>query len=443
MTIPGLEQLEAMQQPIWPDPVVAKKAVSILESNVPLVSKSQTDELTKQIAKAQGGEAFLLQAGSCAESFDDGPDEVRRLLDTKLAMNMVLSYAAGVPVVKVARIAGQYAKPRSSDTETHGDVTLPSFRGDIVNGYKFSEESRRHDPLRMIDAYEHASKTISTLQELATGGYADIDRIHDWNVEFAKNSAQKDRYLGIVEEIGRAIRFMKSAGVNTETLQELHEAHIYTSHEGLLLDYETALTRETEDGLYATSAHMLWIGERTRQLDGAHVGYFAQIQNPREAKIGPSATPDQVLGLCDALNPDRLPGRLTLITRMGKDAIRGVLPAIVRSVKAEGHPVLWVSDPMHGNTVTADSGHKTRRFEDIVEEVNGFFDVCENEDVWPGGLHLEVTGHRVTECLGGSQPNEVLDLSKNYVSSCDPRLNGDQAIELAFRVAERLDIRHK
>lgn len=291
----------------------------------------------------------------------------------------------------------------------------------------------------MREAYDDTRSMLTWLSNLAIGGYADIERMHGWNIDFTKNSDQRERYKGITDGISHTLRFMKATGISAADLRELHEANVYTSHEGLVLDYETALTREADKGLYNTSAHMLWIGERTRGLEGAHVEYFSRIKNPIGVKIGPGATTQEVLALCEKLNPDRTPGRLTLIARMGKDTVRTALPPILQAVESEGHLVLWESDPMHAQTITSNCGHKTRNFDDVMSEVNGFFDVCEDNGVWPGGLHLELTGENVTECLGGSQPNEVVDLSKNYATSCDPRLNGEQGIELAFQVAERFE----
>jgi 3-deoxy-7-phosphoheptulonate synthase len=353
---------------------------------------------------------------------------------------VVLTYSSGVPTVKIGRIAGQFAKPRSSPTEQVGDVVLPSFRGHLVNDIAPTEAARVPDPQRLLQAYHQSSSTLNLLRAFTKGGYADLTQVHTWNQEFVASSAQGQRYEQVAHEIDRALRFMAACGVNTSTQPNLHEVDFFTSHEALVLGYEEALTRQ--DSLtghwYDCSAHMIWIGERTRQLDGAHVEFFAGVGNPIGVKLGPTTSPDEALALCERLNPDRVPGRLTFITRMGADKIETGLPPLLAAVRDAGHPVVWACDPMHGNTFTTEGGHKTRRFDDILAEIRGFFHAHHAEGTWPGGVHVELTGDDVTECLGGAEEILDTDLGSRYETMCDPRLNGRQSIDLAFAVAELL-----
>lgn len=406
----------------------------------PLVFAGESRELTESLAAVAEGKAFLLQAGDCAESFDTVADSIRDRLRVILQMAVVLTYFTGVPVVKIGRIAGQFAKPRSSDTETIDGVELPAFRGHIVNDVGFTAEERIADPQRLLTAYNRAAATLNLLRAFTKGGFASLSRVHQWNREFVAASPAGQRYEALASEIDRAVQFMSACGINSETLTDLRQVDFYTSHEALLLDYEEALTRQ--DSLtgdwYDCSAHMLWIGERTRQLDGAHVEFLRGVHNPLGCKIGPTATPEEVLALCEALNPDRQPGRLTLITRMGATKVVDLLPPLLKAVSESGHPVVWVCDPMHGNTFTADDGRKTRHFEDVLAEVSGFFAAHRYTGTHPGGVHLELTGDDVTECLGGGSDLVTADLADRYETMCDPRLNGSQSIDLAFRLGELL-----
>ena len=430
----------ALQQPQWPDGAAHEAVLEQLSSLPPLVFAGETRELTDRLADVAAGRAFLLQAGDCAESFDTSADSIRDRLRVILQMAVVLTYYTGVPVVKVGRIAGQFAKPRSSDTETIDGVELPSFRGHIVNDVGFTAEERAADPERLLTAYHRATATLNLLRAFTKGGFADLSRVHQWNREFVATSPAGQRYAAIAEEIERAVQFMSACGINSETLTDLRQVDFYTSHEALLLDYEEALTRRdslTGDWVDC-SAHMLWIGERTRQLDGAHVEFLRGVANPLGCKIGPTATEEDVIALCETLNPERIPGRLTLVTRMGATKVVDGLPPLLTAVKESGHPVVWTCDPMHGNTFTADDGRKTRHFEDVLAEVSGFFAAHRFAGTHPGGVHLELTGDDVTECLGGGAEVVTADLANRYETMCDPRLNGSQSVDLAFRVAELL-----
>ncbi len=407
----------------------------------PLVFAGEARALTGQLAQVANGEAFLLQAGDCAESFDAfGADAIRDKLKVILQMAVVLSYSSGVPTVKVGRIAGQFAKPRSSPTETIDGLTLPSFRGHLVNDIAPNEDARQPDPARLLQAYHQSAATLNLLRAFTKGGYADLRQVHTWNQEFVASSLQGRRYEAVADEIDRALRFMKACGVDTTTQPNLHEVDFYTSHEALVLGYEEALTRQDSISgkWYDCSAHMVWIGERTRQLDGAHVEFFSGIDNPIGCKLGPTATGDEAIALCERLNPDRVPGRLTFITRMGATAIETGLAPLLAAVRDAGHPVVWTCDPMHGNTFSAPDGHKTRHFDDILAEITGFFAAHASEGTWPGGVHVELTGDDVTECLGGAEEILDTDLASRYETMCDPRLNGRQSIDLAFAVAELL-----
>ena len=431
----------AAQQPDWPDADALKKAEARLSALPPLVFAGEARHLTRDLAEVANGQAFLLQAGDCAESFVDfSADSIRDKLKIILQMAVALTYAAGVPVVKVGRIAGQFAKPRSADTETVDDVALASFRGHMVNDDAFDAEARRPDPERLISAYQQSASTLNLLRAFTKGGFADLSQVHLWNQQFVASSTEGQRYERIASEIDRALRFMTACGIDLGAEEGLHQVDFFTSHEALILPYEECLTRV--DSLtgdpYDCSAHMVWIGDRTRQLDGAHVEFFRGICNPVGCKIGPTCTPEDLTALCERLNPDRLPGRLTLIIRLGADKVEDLLPPLVRAVEAEGHPVVWACDPMHGNTFTSAGGHKTRRFDDILAELRSFFAVHRDEGTWPGGLHIELTGDDVTECLGGAEEILEGDLGARYTTTCDPRLNGRQSLDLAFQVAEFL-----
>ncbi|WP_263118830.1 3-deoxy-7-phosphoheptulonate synthase class II [Cellulomonas fimi] len=439
-TLAGLDawrSLDAAQQPAWPDAAALDRVTDRLAALPPLVFAGEADALRAQLAAAGRGEAFLLQGGDCAETFAEATaDNIRGKIMTILQMAVVLTYGASLPVIKMGRMAGQYAKPRSSNEETRDGVTLPAFRGDIINGFEFTEASRTPDPQRLLEAYHTSSATLNLIRAFTTGGFASLLRVHEWNRGFMANPAYS-RYEEIAAEIDRAIRFMAACGADFDALRTVD---FYSSHEGLLLDYERPLTRiDSRTGLpYDCSAHFLWIGERTRQLSGAHVDYFARVQNPLGVKLGPGTTADDALALMDRLNPSGEPGRITFITRMGASRIRDVLPGLVEKVTADGRPVTWVCDPMHGNTITASSGYKTRRFSDVMDEVTGFFDVHHALGTVPGGLHMELTGDDVTEVLGGAEEIDDEGLARRYETLVDPRLNHQQSLELAFQVAELL-----
>ncbi|HXR70870.1 class II 3-deoxy-7-phosphoheptulonate synthase [Actinocrinis sp.] len=428
--------LPAKQQPLWPDPAAVQTAAAELRSYPPLVFAGECDQLKDRLAQVARGEAFVLQGGDCAETFAGvTADAIRNKLKTLLQMAAVLTYAGSVPVVKIGRIAGQYGKPRSKDTETRDGVTLPAYRGDSVNGFDFTAESRVPDPWRMVRMYHSSAATLNLVRAFTTGGYADLHQVNAWNRDFVASSPSGKRYELLAAEIQRALDFMRACGIDPE---ETRTVEFFSSHEGLLLEYEAALTRtDSRTGtLYNTSGHFVWIGERTRDLDGAHLEYFSSIRNPIGIKLGPSTTPDDALTYLRRLNPDREPGRLTFIIRMGAGVIRDKLPALVEKVTAEGHQVAWICDPMHGNTFEAPSGHKTRRFDDVLDEVKGFFEVHRALGTHPGGIHVELTGDDVTECVGGGDEIAFGDLATRYESACDPRLNRSQSLDLAFLVAE-------
>ena len=431
---------EARHQPEWPDVGELDQAEKILGQMPPLVFAGEARDLTSQLAKVAAGEAFLLQAGDCAESFDSSADSIRDKLRVILQMAVVLTYSGGLPVVKVGRIAGQFAKPRSSATETQGDTELPSFLGQIVNDVGFTESERRPDAQRLLTAYNRAASTLNLLRAFTRGGYADLSQINTWNREFVASSPAGERYAQMADEIDRALRFMQACGIDGESVPAIHEVDFFTSHEALLLNYEQALTRQ--DSLtgdwYDCSAHMLWIGERTRQVGGAHVEFLRGVKNPLGCKVGPTATPDDIIGICETLNPDRVPGRLTLITRQGSENVRTNLPPLLAAVRDSGHPVVWACDPMHGNTYTAPNGRKTRHFDSVLAEISGFFAAHHQEGTWPGGIHVELTGDSVTECVGGSDGIDEEALDQAYETMCDPRLNGRQSVDLAFMVADML-----
>ena len=406
---------------------------------LPLVFAGEARALTESLAQAGQGKAFVLQAGDCAESFNAfSPDLIRDQLKVILQMAVVLTYAGGLPVVKVGRIAGQFAKPRSADMEERDGVSLPSFRGHMVNAIDFEAGARSADPTRLLRAYYQSAVTLNLLRAFTKGGFADLSQVHAWNLEFVASSPEGRRYESVAAEIDRAMRFMGACGIDLDAEPQLHEVDFYTSHEALILGYEEALSRE--DSLtgewYDCSAHMLWIGERTRQLDGAHVEFLRGVGNPVGCKLGPSVSGEDAVAICEALNPDRVPGRLTLISRMGAAKVRDALAPIVEAVRDSGHPVVWACDPMHGNTFTSTTGHKTRHFDDILEEIRGYFEVHRSLGTWPGGIHIELTGTNVTECLGGGDRLEADHLDTRYETMCDPRLNGRQSLDLAFDVAE-------
>jgi 3-deoxy-7-phosphoheptulonate synthase len=429
----------ALQQPEWPDAAAAAVALARLKASPPLVFAGEARDLRDNLAKAIDGKAFLLQAGDCVESFNElSTIRIREKLKIMLQMSAVLTYGATLPVVKLGRMAGQFTKPRSNPFERVGDEEIPSFRGHMVHDDARTAEARIPDPQRMVEAYNQAAATLNLLRAFTKGGYADLTQVHLWNQEFVSTSPEGRRYELLAAEIERALRFMAACGIDLVAERRLHEVDVFTSHEGLLLDYEEGLTRK--DSLtgdwYDCSAHLLWIGERTRELDGAHVAFFAGVHNPLGVKLGPTATPAQAIELCETLNPDRIPGRLTFYARMGAEHVRELLPPLLRAVRDEGHPVLWASDPMHANTIRTGDGVKTRRFDTIMAELEGFFAACWDVGVWPGGVHLEFTGEDVTECLGGA--DDVLEehLSSRYETLLDPRLNARQSLDLAFRLAE-------
>ncbi|HET9873875.1 MAG TPA: 3-deoxy-7-phosphoheptulonate synthase class II [Propionibacteriaceae bacterium] len=440
-TVPSLEELHALnplQQPTYGDPAALEQVIAKLRTLPPLVFAGECDDLRTKMASVAAGEAFLLQGGDCAETFEGvTAANIQGKLRTLLSMAVVLTYAAQVPIVKVGRMAGQYAKPRSSASEIRGGVTLPAYRGDAVNGFAFSAESREPDPARLLGVYNASAATLNLSRAFLTGGFAHLRSVHTWNADFVKNSAAGVQYQSLASEIDRALAFMVACGIDERVFATVD---FYSSHEALLLEYEHAMTRiDSRTQLpYGTSGHFLWIGERTRQLDGAHVELLRHIRNPLGVKLGPTSTADTALELADRLDPDHEPGRITFITRMGAGRIRDLLPEVVAKVTASGRSVAWVCDPMHGNTFEAANGYKTRAFADVMSELNGFFDVHEELGTWPGGVHVELTGDDVTECVGGSDDLVEADLVNRYETLCDPRLNRNQSLELAFLVAERL-----
>ena len=431
----------AAQSPLWPDEEHLAQVEAELATKPPLVFAGEARRLRHQLADAAEGRAFLLQAGDCAESFADASaDAIRDKLKVILQMAVALTYAAGVPVVKVGRIAGQFAKPRSETFEEREGVRLDAFRGHIVNHEDFSPAARRPDPQRLLEAYHQSVATLNLLRAFTTGGFAALTRVHAWNQEFVTNSPEGKRYEVLADDIDRALAFMRACGVDLNDDHELSSVDFYTSHEALILPYEQALTRQ--DSLtgdwYDCSAHMLWIGDRTRQVDGAHVEFLRGVANPLGLKVGPTTSVEDLKVLCETLNPDNVAVRLTLISRMGRDRITEVLPPLVEALRAEGANVLWTCDPMHGNTFKASGGQKTRRFDDVLTEVAQFFAVHHSLGTWPSGLHIELTGDNVTECLGGGDALDESDLATNYTSICDPRLNASQSLDMAFHVAEFL-----
>ena len=431
-----------VQVPDYPDAQALEAVENQLSTFPPLVFAGEARRLKAKLARVAEGEAFLLQGGDCAESFaEHGADPIRDFFRVFLQMAAILTYAAQSPVVKVGRIAGQFAKPRSSPTEKDGDIELPIYRGDIINGTEFNAESRIPDPARMLKAYRQSAATLNLLRAFATGGYANLEHVHQWTLDFVDGSPQSERYQALADRITETLAFMRACGIDAEHTDALRSTEFYTSHEALLLGYEQAFARvdSTTGGWYATSGHMIWIGDRTRQPDHAHIEFCRGVQNPIGLKCGPSLEPDGLLRLIDILNPQNEPGRLTLIARFGAGKVGDHLPSLVRAVAREGRSVVWSCDPMHGNTIKAANGYKTRPFDDILTEVEGFFDVHQAEGTHAGGIHIEMTGKNVTECTGGARAITDDDLSSRYHTHCDPRLNADQSLELAFLVAERLN----
>ncbi|MFN8082957.1 MAG: 3-deoxy-7-phosphoheptulonate synthase class II [Dermatophilaceae bacterium] len=429
--------LPANQQPQWPDVASLDQALATLRIMPPLVFAGECDILTQRLAAVAAGQAFVLQGGDCAETFAYATaDNIRDRIKTVLQMAAVLTYGASLPVVKMGRMAGQYTKPRSAPTETRGGVTLPAYRGDMVNDFEFTEEARTPDPHRMVRGYHASAATLNLVRAFTTGGYADLRHVHDWNKGFVASGANA-RYEALAKHIDKAMRFMAACGADFEAMRTVE---FFAAHEALLLEYEAALTRiDSRTGRpYDTSGHMVWVGERTRELDGAHLEFVSRIHNPIGVKLSPKADPEYVVKVIDKLDPHRTPGRLTFITRMGAGKVRDALPPLVERVTAEGASVVWICDPMHGNTFESTTGYKTRDFDDVVDEVRGFFEVHRGLGTHPGGIHVELTGNDVTECLGGAEKILAADLEKRYETVCDPRLNHQQALELAFLVAEML-----
>jgi len=429
--------LPAAQQPNWPDPDAVRNIRTVLESVPPITVPTEVDQLRDQLGAVARGEAFLLQGGDCAETFADNTEQhLRGNIRTLLQMAVVLTYGSSLPVVKMGRVAGQYAKPRSAPIDALG---LPSYRGDMINSLVPAAEARVHDPSRMIRAYANAAAAMNLVRSLTLAGMADLHRVHDWNKDFVRRSPAGARYEALAGEIDRGLRFMSACGVEDSSLRS---TEIYASHEALVLDYERAMLRLDRSGpmpkLYDLSAHFVWVGERTRALDGAHIAFAELLANPIGLKLGPTTTPDEAVEYVERLDPHGMPGRLSLISRMGAQRVRDLLPEIVQKVTATGHQVLWQCDPMHGNTIESSSGYKTRHFDWVVDEVQGFFEVHHALGTHPGGIHVELTGEDVTECLGGAQDISDADLSGRYETACDPRLNTQQALELAFLVAEML-----
>lgn len=429
------------QHPIYSDQALLESIESQLKVYPPLVFAGEIRMLQERLAQACRGEAFLLQGGYCAESFSQfSTIGIRDLFKVIIQMGAILTFGASCPIIKVGRIAGQFAKPRTEDTQTIGDMTLPSYRGDLVNGMEFTQEAREHDPKRLIQGYNQSAATLNLIRAFAQGGFADLNQVHQWNLSFVKDNPFGQKYEELASRITQALDFMKACGLSSEHMPILRETEFYTSHEALVLHYEEPLCRQ--DSLngqwYDCSAHMLWIGERTRGLNEAHMEFLRGVKNPLGVKIGPKATKEDIMGICDKLNPENESGRLNLIVRMGADSIRDNFPTLLRSVLQEGREILWSCDPMHGNTIKAHNGYKTRVFDNVAQEVKSFFEIHKAEGSYAGGVHLEMTGEDVTECIGGSQNITEEGLKGNYSTQCDPRLNATQAIELAFLIADMI-----
>ena len=432
----------ARQMPAdYPDPAALAAVEAELSGYPPLVFAGEARTLQAELARVSEGGAFLLQGGDCAESFKEfHPNNIRDTFRVLLQMSVALTFGAAMPIVKIGRIAGQFAKPRSAATETVGAVTLPSYRGDNINGMEFDPAARAPDPQRLLKSYGQSAATLNLIRAFASGGYADLHNVHRWNLEFVADNPQAERYRALADRISEALKFMEACGITAKEVRAVREVDFYTSHEALLLGFEQAMTRidSTSGRWYDTSAHMIWIGDRTRQLDGAHVEFCRGVENPIGVKCGPSLRPDELIGLLDILNPANAAGKIVLIARFGAQAIGAGLPALVRKVRSEGRSVVWSSDPMHGNTIKAEGGLKTRRLDDVRSEIDSFFEICRAEGAYPGGVHLEMTGQNVTECLGGLQEISESDLSSRYHTHCDPRLNATQALELAFLLSDEL-----
>ncbi|CAM3541097.1 class II 3-deoxy-7-phosphoheptulonate synthase [Helicobacter ganmani] len=430
----------ALQQPIYEDLNALEAIEKKLSKYPPLVFAGEARTLKSRLAKVSKGEAFLLQGGDCAESFADfNAIRIRDLFKVILQMAVVLTYAGACPIVKVGRLAGQFAKPRSSDTETSNGITLPSYRGDIINGITFEKAAREADPKRILQAYNQSAATLNLIRAFAQGGLADLNQVQKWNLNFV-NSAQSERFQNMADKITQALAFMEACGITAQNTPTLHETEFFTSHEALLLNYEEALTRKDHltNKWYDCSAHMLWIGERTRNLDGAHLEFLRGVENPLGVKIGPQASREDILGICEILNPQNEEGRLNFIIRMGAEVIKDKLPKLLESIKKEGREIVWSIDPMHGNTIKASNGYKTRSFDSILDEMKAFFEIHRSIGTYAGGVHLEMTGEDVTECVGGMQAITEENLGCNYNTQCDPRLNASQAVELSFLIADIL-----
>ncbi|MBU2918667.1 3-deoxy-7-phosphoheptulonate synthase class II [Psychrosphaera sp. F3M07] len=437
----GWRNFPIQQQPTYKDQTLLSNVEQQLQSFPPLVFAEETRELHRQLGEVAEGRGFVLQGGDCAESFADfNAANIRDTFKVMLQMAVVLTFGGKVPVTKIARVAGQYAKPRSADLETIDGVSLPSYRGDNVNSFEFTPEAREPDPNRLITAYHHSASTLNLLRAFAQGGLADLHQVNRWNMSFVASNPNRERYQHLADRIKETLEFMEVIGLTSETTPSIKETQLFTSHEALLLNYEQALTRRDHlsGNWYDCSAHMLWIGERTRQLDHAHMEFFKGIHNPVGVKVGPSMDPDDLIRMIDAINPNNEAGRLTLITRMGADVLAEKLPALVRKVESEGRKVVWSSDPMHGNTIKASNGYKTRNFDSVLREIQQFFGVHKSEGSWAGGVHFEMTGQHVTECTGGAYGLSEADLSQRYKTQCDPRLNADQVQELAFLITDAL-----
>ncbi|WP_341205726.1 3-deoxy-7-phosphoheptulonate synthase class II [uncultured Psychrosphaera sp.] len=437
----GWRNFPIQQQPTYKDQTLLSNVEQQLQSFPPLVFAEETRELHRQLGEVAEGRGFVLQGGDCAESFADfNAANIRDTFKVMLQMAVVLTFGGKVPVTKIARVAGQYAKPRSADLETIDGVSLPSYRGDNVNSFEFTPEAREPDPNRLITAYHHSASTLNLLRAFAQGGLADLHQVNRWNMSFVASNPNRERYQHLADRIKETLEFMEVIGLTSETTPSIKETQLFTSHEALLLNYEQALTRRDHlsGNWYDCSAHMLWIGERTRQLDHAHMEFFKGIHNPVGVKVGPSMDQDDLIRMIDAINPNNEAGRLTLITRMGADVLAEKLPALVRKVESEGRKVVWSSDPMHGNTIKASNGYKTRNFDSVLREIQQFFGVHKSEGSWAGGVHFEMTGQHVTECTGGAYGLSEADLSQRYKTQCDPRLNADQVQELAFLITDAL-----
>ena len=429
------------QFPEYSDKAKLLETEKELAKRPPLVFAEEVRRLRRRLAFVAEGKSFLLQGGDCAESFlEHNANNIRDSFKVILQMAAVLTFGSSLPVVKIGRFAGQYSKPRSSPVEVIDGVELPSYKGDMINDMAFDKVSREPDPTRLLKAYDKSASTLNLLRAFTKGGFAALSRVHQWNREFVAASPAGQRYEALADEIDRAVSFMHACGIDGDQLSELSEVNFHTSHEALILGYEEALTREDSitGEWYDCSAHMLWIGERTRELDGAHVEFLRGVKNPIGCKIGPEIEPEDAVKLCEILNPEKIPGRLTLISRMGADVVIDKLPRVLETVNNAEHPVVWVCDPMHGNTFSTQNGHKTRHFDDVLKEITGFFEAHKKVGTNPGGVHLELTGDDVTECLGGGSELDADDLSKRYETMCDPRLNGSQSIDIAFRIAELL-----